>query len=668
MPLYNTLNPPVLNPRNAGQIIDATVNRAYQLSGGNLRNFLPGSPFMVLVESLCFAYLELAHWTENLPEAYIITLMDRLLAQGSAAATFSSVTVTVALTGALPSNFFIAKGAVLLDKNDGNNQWLTTEDLNIAPGQLIGTVNARAAIAGSSTNVQAGALNAFSRNFAYVNTVSNSAASTIGVDAETSFEAQDRIKNSLAQRNYSSEEDWQNLVVEYFGFGTKSRALRNPPSLDIFIKGLVPGPTLVAFQAEVLKQRSLLQQVFIKPYEAIGLELLISYTDSTPLAEECVKIATELNTFVQDFIGAPQPVDLYQQFVQITGNSNLADFQVKAYDLGIKFYNKPLQSFSFNSGQIVKDRYNNYFQGSADTHVVNSAFDDAELGLLNYYPVLETFSGGFVEAGYIVKFGSLYYKINSSGQFTAGSPNVTLLTAPQTWAFNTSYNNTDFLRVGSPSSAFSHGFVPDLGSYTTATDWQNNLVAIVPLSKQIGDNISTGEVWFLASQPQVVYVAANNFTLTAAVLPTLIPEQIAKYPESSNIDHWLSHHSQYRIGTITLDENFVYVNSNGTKKAIPPGIITNLFAKENESYGSLFLENNEIWEFTTGFLPTGSSTAATLPVKKATRLLNEFSFISYPEVVPYFLKLSSVAFLRGFANDPEKLAIEISEGVYAVSQ
>lgn len=665
MTIYKRFEPPAINPRNSGEVIAAAISSAYRLTAGNLRNFLPGSPLMVLIEALCFAHMELSHWEENLPEAYVLTLMSRVLGQGQNVGSYSQASILVTLTTALSGDFTIPAGAILLDANNNSNRYVTEEDLFIPAGSTSGFVDASAETVGPDTAVGANILNSFLLNFAYVASVTNPAPSSVGLAPETSSAAQDRIKAQLGARNPSSETDWQILAQEYFGPNTVSRIVKNYPGLSIYIKNLTAGPTLTAFEARVNLERNLFQQVLVAPYQRIGLDLNIRYTDSTPLGAECVEITQALNSFLEDFNGTPQPIDLYEEFVRITGNNNLAEFDVAAYELGTRFYSRTLEPYDFALGQIVLDSAGNYFESSADTNVIASPFDEAELGLLKYYPVLETFAGGFIEQGYVVKFGGLYYEITNSGQFTIGV-NATLLAAPQTWAYGQTYDPTDFIYVPGVAAQLSHGFIPT-AAYTSANDWQLSLNPIVPNAKILGDSVSVGEVWALSSAPAIIYRAGTIATITQTYVDGEVPQTLAVYPSATAVDHWLKFHSLYRIGTLDASRNNVYVSTDGAQKPVPSNIDTSLMPVSTDRYGSLFLEGQEVWEFISGSTPSLGDSSTTLPVKKATRPLNDFSFITYPEQIPYFLKLSSVAFTRGFANDPEKLVIESAPGVYTLA-
>jgi hypothetical protein len=659
---YNVLPIPVINPRNGGEILNAAINKVYRLSGGNLRNFLPGSPLMVLLESLIFAHLELLHWAENVPDAMVLTMMGKLLGAGIGIGTRCTATVEVTLTAPLLSTFFIPKNTQLINSADLQLVWQTSEDLFINPGGVTGSVNCAAENLGSEYYLAPGQIAGFAQNFAFVSSVTNLSASTTGEDPEDTLSAQNRIKALLSQRNPSSPEDWGNIIESFFGTQTKYSVKKNTPNLDIYIKDYVAAsPSALAFEAEIQRQRTLLQEVFVKNFDSIGVELSIRYTSSTPLAPEAISITEGLNSFIENFRGAPQLVDLYSEFVQLTGNDNLAGFELKTYSLGVRLWRKTLEFYDWNSGQLVKDSSGNYFLGSSNTHVVGSAFDEAELGLLTYYPVLENFAGGYVDAGYIVGTGGLYYLVTTNGNFVAGVP----LPASSAWAFATSYTAGSFILEPSASSLLSHGFIVN-ASYNSSPDWGLTLSAIAPSSKALGNTVAANEVWFLNSKPEIIYRAVASATITNSYIQSITPEVIAKYPIAKEINHWLTHHSQYRIGTVSTDLNYITIDSNGNKLPLPPGLSVDFLSAGTSTYGTLFFENGEIYEFTTGALPIPGNNASTLPTKKATRNSANFEFISYPGETPYFLKISKVEFLRGFSNDPEKTVIEVTPGNYAI--
>lgn len=622
---------------------------------------------MVILEVLVFAQMEFLHWAENIPDAMVLSLFSKALGLGISDGDYSVTTVTVTLTTPLPTLFRIPRGSVLLSNVNQEKLWALTEDLIITPGLSTGTAEASALTIGSGTQVVANELDSFQTQFAYVQSVTNPTPSSIGADPDTVSEAQENIKALMSQRSPSSEEDWINITKGFFGQNAVVRVLKDTPNIKIYIKDLTPGPQKDDLEAEALRQRNLLQEVQVLPYNSIGIDVEIRYTDSTPTESSAIEIATNLNDFITDFAannsnGNSQPIDLYERFASFTGNTNLAGFDVLAYGTDILLWKSPLRGYDFESGQVVRDSLGNYSQGTASTHVIASAFDEAELGLLGFYPVLENFTGGFIGKDYVVKYAGSYYLVLKTETFNIA--NAQLLPAPTLWAYNTSYAPTDFILEPSIIGAFSYGFIPQ-SAYTSAQDWTLNLAPLVPQSKTIGGNLNPGDVWYLGSKPQVIYIATTSVTINQAYLQSLTPAEIAPYPKPMGVNHWLKSHGRYRIGLLTRDGNFVITTQDGARLPIPPGIDTTFLASSDFGYGTLFEQGGEVYEFTSGYLSTGVFSSG-LPIRRATRLIDEFAFITYPGTVPYFLRIASVKFLRGQANDPEKTVIENGTGGYVI--
>jgi Baseplate J-like protein len=636
--------------------MDQAISSAYRLSGGQLRNFLPGSPFMVLIEVLVFAQMEFLHWAENLPDALVLSLFSKALGVGILNGTHSTVTVAVTLTTALPGPFTIPKGAALLSSLDQSKEWALAEDLTIAPGSTLGTATAIAASEGPASALSANELTAFEAEWAFVQSVSNSLPSTVGSAPESVADAQENIKALMSQRSPTSEEDWVNVVKKYLGPLAVAKVIKDTPNLKIYVKNLSPGPQLTALEAEIDRQRTLLQKVQVLPYQSIGLDLEIRYVDSTPSEGEAINIANNLNDFISDTTtyGASQPVDLYERFASFTGNTNLADFRVQAYGADVLLWNKPLRTYDFAAGQVTRDLNGTYYQASGNITVVETPFDEAELGLLDFYPVLENFTGGVVEKNYVVQYLGTYYKVLKTEVFNPA--NALALSAPTTWSFALPLSPADFVLEPSATGAFSYGFIPT-GSYTTATDWILSLTALAPQALNIGSVLNPGDVWFLSSQPEVLYIAASGGTVTQALLATQAPTELASWPQPQGVDHWLLNHGPYRMGLLTPDKNYVIVSQDNALLPVPPGIDTELLAASAQSpYGTLYKQGQEVYEFTSGLLT----------FRRATREVSTFAFITYPGSVPYFLRVAQIKFLRGQANDPEKTVIENGSGGYVI--
>lgn len=656
---YKNFENPQINPRNASEILSAAVSTVYRLSAGDLRNFIPGSPVLVLLESLIFAHVEFLYWCENLPDAILYTLFSKALGVGISPGSKSTGQITVTLTTTLQTQFIIPAGAVLLS---GNNEFQTTNNLTIAAGSNSGTVAIESLELGS-ISAGAGTINQFQANFSFVATVSNLTAVTLGSVADSPTEAQAKIQALLTQRNPSSEEDWVNIGQQFFGENAVIKIGKDTPNITVYVKGLQSGdPAIALFNTEALRQRNLLQDVFVLPYNRIGTELQIKYSRDTPNEDECKRIATELNSFITDFNGNPQLVDVYEKFTEITGETDLVDFNLFAYDFGVLLTAKVLKPYTFEVGEILKNNTANYFISSSNEQIIGSAFDEAELGFLNYFPIIENFAGGFIEADYIVKFLGNYYLTTVTGQFQ--TVNSTLLTNPLVWDFAQNYTQADFIREASPINELSHGFVP-ISPYTSASNGLTSLSPITPVSKLINGNVSSGEIWFLNSQPAVLYTASSPAIVTAAYLQTLQPSFISDYPRKKLINHWLTNSGKFRIGLADPAKDFIYVDTEGNKKAIPPSINTQLLQSAMPEYGTLFLEQGSVYEFVRpSFALTFLDLLNARDVRRATTQQDDFTFITYPGETPYFLEFATISFLRGFANDPEKTFTLNATGEY----
>lgn len=660
---YQNYENPTINPRNASDILDAAVSQAYQLSAGNLRNFTPGSPFMVLLESLIFAHVEFLHWCENLPDAILYTLFSKALGVGISIGTYSETNVTVTLSQPLNSNFVIPYGSALVSNKDDNKLYEITSNLEIPIGSIVGSAIAKAVTIGSNQSVVANELSSFEANFAFILNVTNT-VSTAGSDPDSPADAQAKIQALLSQRNPSSAEDWINIAEVFFGVGRIIRVTQETPNITLYIKDLVVGdPAIGLFNAEALRQRNLLQEVFVLPFKSIPVELKIRYSDEVPSDSEAIRITEELNSFITDFKGEPQPIDLYEKFTEITGNTNLAGFDLHSYELGVLLFDGALREYTWSTNQVIRDNLGQYYIGTANSHFINSPFDEAELSLLKYYPVIEFFGGGYVEEGYIVKFAGDYYLTLVSGAFQI--PNAQLLPPSVTWEHDTAYTASTFIKTPSPVNSYSHGFTPKTPYTSSADATVTGLAPLTLTSRVIGESVSAGQYWYFKSRPNTVYLATVAATVTSAYLAAITAIDIDDYPRRRLIDHWLTNTSVHRVGLLDLAKDFVTINDKGDTKAIPPTINTRLMQSYKPSYGTLFKEGDTIYEFKSTVLAGGGASSTTIPSARATREQDDFTFITYPGDTPYYLEIAEVQIYRGLSQIPEKSVTRVS-GVYQI--
>lgn len=668
---YNALRTVELDPKNEGEVLELALIRAYQSSNGLLSDFTPGSPLVAVLESLVYSHMEFLYWLNNLPDALITTYLSKALGAGINTGGYCLATISVTLTTVLNSPFILPAGSRVVSNRDTAITYLTTTTLTIPSGSTSGAVTVIAEGLGPNWAVGANELTTLSQSFAFLSSVTNSAASSVGDQPETLEEAQLRIQSLMSQKSPSSEEDWVNVVNVYFPNKAVNLELEpNSPVLSIFIEDYDPlSISAVQFNDYINLHKTLLQPVNVVPYYVARLNITITHTTQTPVPEECLNIASAISEFLRSFnLGtnniAPQPVDIYKLYSSAFDSENLENFQVYYYDVGINtsIVDEPFSVYGYNASELVRDTSGNYFSVTTNFEVVNSPFDEAELGYLTYAPVYESLSSGYFPAGSIVLSAGTYYLMTSTAVFIPASPldYATALSAPTGWNFGTSYPIGSFIKVASTSSDYSHGFIANI-SYTSASDWTTNLTPTTIPSKLLGNTANIGEYWYLQGNPLVVFRndTASVYTVNNATLGTQTVVPIKAEPTSTAINHYLRYHSKYRVGTFTTDGNYVIISPLGERLPIVSGLqVDDLISSQNDPYGSLISLTREVYEVLTPFIPLVTDTVPDLylagAIGKAHKLYDDFDFLTVNSFSPYLFDYGEIYFKRTLANDTEK--------------
>ncbi len=228
MPQYAPLPPIELDPRNESELVAAAAQRVYEASGAAINDFSSGSPIMALLEGQAFAQSELLAFANSFPEAVLVEWIGPFL--GAQRRTGAGSTVELEFT-IIPrsQNFVIFPGfEASTDSNlTGGTavSFVTTETLNISPGNSTGRVRAVSLLRGVSGNVPAGSIINPVTSLAGVEAVTNPQAATGGQEPELLQEVKERFFSLIRRRNPVSAEDWVDFFSDALGQGTAVNVL-----------------------------------------------------------------------------------------------------------------------------------------------------------------------------------------------------------------------------------------------------------------------------------------------------------------------------------------------------------------------------------------------------------------------------------------------------------
>lgn len=638
-----------LDQKNEREVLDLAITRAYQASGGELNAFNAGSPLVTLLESLTSAHLEFLFWLNSLPEAMVLTFLAEALNANRSTGSKSQTTIQITLTKVLSNTFIIKEGTKVFSSLDNEIVYLLDDDLVIPAGGTIGFGLASAEILGPSTAVQANELTFLAENFAYVESVTNPAASTIGASTETLEQVRDRVQTLMSQVTPVSIQDWLNVMALYFP-NKASNAKVEEGVLYLFIEDYSVNST---FETYVNTKITALQKALIAPFEKALLQITIGskleFND-----EQCLQItrliSENLKTFANRLI---QPADIYNNFANnfLGPNEDVDQFDVLYYYPELNPFTTQsieLAPYDFIGGQVLRDFSNNYFVVNTSFNIVASALDEAALNYLEYHPVYTSLGPGNYSAGDIVLVSGTYYLITQSGAFNPFSTsNWTVLPTPLTWANDLALSPSDFLIESSPVPGISHGFIPAI-TYTAASPLSDNWAPISPVQVLEGASISPGQYWALVGLEEVIYLNNTlvNYTVNSAT--AAIDQAIVNVVAKPELYSSLTRKSKYQIGQVTPDNNQIIVTSTGATANIPTGLGLPLNNSAIPKYGTLLKSGGQIFEVIESFVPTTLDTVDTLLtagfIKKAYQIYDDFDYLRANTNIPYYFDVEFIYF------------------------
>jgi hypothetical protein len=665
MPNYNSFRRFSLDPANEGEVLEKAIQRAYSSSGGKLNAFNAGSPLLVLLESLVFSHMEFLYWLNSMPEAMVLTYIAEILGEGRNYGSKATVTLQVTLTKVLTSDFILSAGTRVYSKNNNNIAYRLQNNFIIPPGQLTGFVTAEADKVGIEYQVLANELEVLGENFAYLLSITNPAASTLGSDFETLDEMAERVQAIMSQTTPVSTLDWLNVIEKYYP-GKLAEVKNADGILYLYIEDYTVNPIFEQYCQSV---KGLLQTIEFKPYLKALLQLRI--TPAEPFTEQtCLEITQALSAYLKK--AKPlQPIDLYDKMLDVVAaNTDLNGFDVLYYYSGLEQGTRqsiPFSTYDYIGGQLVKETFtNNYYLVNSSFNVVLSAFDEAELGYLSYHAVYTNLGPGVYSSGDIVLISGTYYLITTSGNFDPlTTTNWVILSAPQTWTNNLLVTAADWLIESTTIPGLSHGFIPAF-TYTTAPLVDSYLSAITPTAKATGQSVLPGEYFYIPGFDEIIYY--NNTTVSYIVDPLAPAAQAEVFVKPNPFYSKLTRRSRYSIGHITNDNNFIYISTQGATVPIATGlVIPATVIYPAPGFGTLISSNDVIYEVLQAFIPLAGDTIQSLLtagfIKKAYRKYEDFEYIIPGFRAPYFFSIDYIL----FDQEPDVVVSLDNSGTYTIS-
>lgn len=644
---YGTFKRFSLDPQNEQEVLEKAITRAYQASSGKLNAFNAGSPLVVLLESLVSTQMEWLFWLNSMPEAMILSYLSEVLGAGRNYGSKASVTLEFTLTKALTSPFFLSAGTTVYSKNNNGIFYNLENNFTILPGQTVGYTIAKANKIGISSQVFSNELTVLAENYAYLKSVTNPSASTLGSDFETLSDMALRVQALMSQTTPVSALDWLNMIEKYYP-NSLAEVQNYDGVLYLYIQDYV---TNNLFENYCKTVKGLLQTVEIQAYKKALLQIRIEPME--PFTSElCLEVTKNLSNYLKK--AKPlQAIDLYQVVLNTAGKIDLNNFDVLYYYTGLNELNSQailLKPFDFVSGQVLKDLFTSfYYLVNNSFNTVVSAFDECELGYLSYHPVYTQLGPGNYSGGDIVKIGPQYYLITNSGNFDpSATTNWILLTAPKTWVNSLLATVSDWFFIESPIAGLGHGFIPEF-SYTTSNTVNSNLTQISPNSKITGQSVAPGEYFYRVGFEPIIYY--NNLTVNYIVNPFTLQSitQVDLQQKPDAIYSKLSRKSKFTIGHITSDNNYIYTTSEGNKVSIATGLnIPASVVYPEPLYGTLILADNSVYEVIQAFVPAAADTIQSLltskTIKKAYKKYSDYEVISTTFSTPYYFDIEFVLF------------------------
>lgn len=212
---------PPISSQTASSLVQTGQNRAYQVSGGRLSDFSPGSPVTAILEANAAIASQLIAVCNNIAATIennrlAVFQLDKIQAVPAVG------TILVTLDGLYNTPFLLARGFPL---TLNGIPFQTVADLTIPAYQATGAIGIAATQGGIAGNLPIGAIVSYQTVPKLAN-ITLTAATAGGLDAETDDQWKKRIYGLLRRRDtLISIDDFQAAVVNYLGQGSVGVAI-----------------------------------------------------------------------------------------------------------------------------------------------------------------------------------------------------------------------------------------------------------------------------------------------------------------------------------------------------------------------------------------------------------------------------------------------------------
>lgn len=440
MPNLIPVAPLELDPRNQGQIVEAAATQIFTASGGLINNFSAGSPALCLLEGQAFTNAEFLYWLNKLPNAFLATWLQHYCGIQRKTNGFAIVELTFTLSRQLSRPFLVFQNYRVRVPNlinQNNVSFVTQEELVIPAGSLTGSVLARCEDSGTVGNVAANTITQPESNLAFLQSVTNLASSSGGLDAETETETVSRaFFHTLSYRNPVSESDWVGVIKARLGLDTEVIVSRDKEAFIYYFYLLRSSP-IPSLQLEslrlFLKQKTILgYDIVVENFKNQFIDIYLDVTDSqnSTSGSEILNFAKDSFRFrSQDKI---QGIDLAALFAE---RFSYLDPNLESIEVYSTNTNSP--SFSTTvSTQSFRYLVNDLFWDGVNYYAVLNNFNSVGDTFLDFVsdPILKTdfklatlgFSIGTKIGGEVILESGNYYLVPATGYYNSVSE-LTLL-------------------------------------------------------------------------------------------------------------------------------------------------------------------------------------------------------------------------------------------------
>jgi hypothetical protein len=212
-----------IDDRSEEALVEQARLRVYTASSGLLNDFSENSAIAALIQGQGFAASEFLYRVNKLPLNLVIAFLSVAGVQRRLG-TKASVSLTFSLTAPLTNSFFIPQDFEVLDES-GQFSFYTTDQLEIPPGLIQGSVGAIASQVGSGYNLAAYQVNTLTQPLTFLSGVVNIQAAAGGTDAETVYQAIERGLIELRTKNLVTADDYEAAAESIMGQGSVCKAI-----------------------------------------------------------------------------------------------------------------------------------------------------------------------------------------------------------------------------------------------------------------------------------------------------------------------------------------------------------------------------------------------------------------------------------------------------------